>query len=230
MNANDQHFRPVDGVIIVGAGLEGAALGEHCVTIGLPTYIATRKGKSELQAELQSVVPGAIATELAEIPTLPASYVVILAVPLSAVHTISPDALANRIVIDVGNYWPRLDSASAFAASPRDSSLLVAQHFSASTVVKTLNHMAHLDISFDARDASDPYRRAQGIATDDDGARVVVADFVNRLGFDPVDAGPLTNGRYFGPGTEIFNGGWRTATEMTRIIARSVARAERDLK
>lgn len=46
------------------------------------------------------------------------------------------------------------------------------------------------------------------------------AHVVDAMGFDPVDAGPFVNGRMFGPGTQIFNGGWRTAEQIARILNR----------
>ena len=45
---------------------------------------------------------------------------------------------------------------------------------------------------------------ALAIAADDPVARQAVADFIDRLGYDPVDAGPLRAARNFGAGTPIF--------------------------
>lgn len=210
----------ISGAIVLGAGLEGAALAEHILVSGFPVYVATRKSRDELRPELEAVAPGAIATQLSDLPDLPADYAVFLAIPLSGVEKLDPRILAHRIVVDLTNYWPRLDDASSFAAAPRQSSMRVAELLPQSHVVKTLNHMAHLDMSFDARPRTDGYRRAQAIAGDDAASKEAVARFLDALGFDAVDAGPLANGRFFGAGTEIFNGGWRTADQIARIISR----------
>lgn len=208
------------GVVLIGAGLEGVALGEHIVDCGIDLFVATRKPLDEQTHQLRSLIPGAKATTLDAIPRLPADYIVILAVPLSATETIVPELLSDRIVVDLMNYWPKLDAASSFAATPRDTSSRVAELFPQSRIVKTLNHMAHLDIAFDARPLSDTFRRAQAVAGNDDGAKQVIANFLADIGFDAVDVGPLTNGRYVGPGTEIFGGGWRTADQIARIVSR----------
>lgn len=208
------------GVILIGAGLEGVALGEHIVGCGIPLHVATRKSLAEQEDQLKSLIPGARAATLTDIPDLPADLLTILAVPLSATETISPDLLAGRVVVDLMNYWPKLDAASSFAATPRDTSSRVAELFPDARVVKTLNHMGHLDIAFDARPASDTFRRAQAVAGDDAGAKQIVANFLADIGYDAVDIGPLANGRYVGPGTEIFGGGWRTADQIARIVSR----------
>lgn len=208
------------GVILIGAGLEGVALGEHIIECSIPLYVATRKTLAEQTQQLRSLIPGARATDLASIPTLPPDYLVILAVPLSATETIDPNLLDGRVVVDLMNYWPKLDAASSFAATPRDTSTRVAELFPGARVVKTLNHMAHLDIAFDARPATDTFRRAQAVASDDAAAKRTVAAFLDDIGFDAVDIGPLSAGRFVGPGTEIFGGGWRTASEIARIVSK----------
>lgn len=212
--------KTITGVVVVGAGFEGTALAEHIVNSGYPVWMATRRDAAELQPDVSAGAPGAIAVNLSGIPSLPAGTAVALAIPLSTMHEIRPEYLAGRIVIDVMNFWPRLDSATEFADAPRDSSLGTQAHFAHSRVVKTMNHMAYSDISFDARPRTESYRRAQAVAGNDADARLSVARLVDSLGFTPVDAGPLENGRLFGPGTALFNGGWRTADQIARIIER----------
>jgi 8-hydroxy-5-deazaflavin:NADPH oxidoreductase len=42
------------------------------------------------------------------------------------------------------------------------------------------------------------------IAADDEDAKRVVAGLVEQIGFDPVDAGSLRDGRDFQPGSDLF--------------------------
>lgn len=208
------------GAAVIGAGLEGIAIAEHLVSLGTTTSVAASRPAAQLAPELANTVPGAAAIDVVGIPSLPDATPVFLAIPLSAMQSIPPVALAGKLVVDVANFWPKLDAATAFADAPRDSSLVTQEHFAESAVVKTMNHMAYSDISFDARPRSADYRRAQGVAGDDASARLRAAYLVDAMGFDAVDAGPLVNGRMFGPGTQIFNGGWRTAEQIARILAR----------
>ena len=42
------------------------------------------------------------------------------------------------------------------------------------------------------------------VAGDDPAARAAVAGFIDRIGFDPVDAGPLSGARAFAIGSPVF--------------------------
>lgn len=205
------------GVAIIGAGLMGLSLAERLISIGTTPYVAARRPAAELAATLGTQ---ARAIDVADIADLPPKAPVFLAIPLSALETIPAAALDGRLAIDVANYWPRLDAAGRFAQDPRGTSLVTQELFPAARVVKTLNHLAYSDLSFDARPSSADYRRGQCVAADDAEARFAAALIVDALGFAPVDAGALANGRLFGPGTQIFNGGWRTAEQLARILRR----------
>ncbi|MFC5281896.1 NADPH-dependent F420 reductase [Arcanobacterium canis] len=209
----------ITGAAVIGAGVMGSALAEHITECSFPVWNAARRPASKLAAELPDGV-GAI--NVADIDALPESTAVILAIPLSSALSLPPQIASGRILIDVANYWPRRDSASAFAASPRDSSLTVAAHFSTAQVAKTLNHLAFDALAFDSRPPGSPNRRAQAVAADNDDVRDAVSTFIDALGFDPVDAGALVNGRLFAPGTTIFNRGWTDAASMRRILSRAL--------
>ena len=56
-------------------------------------------------------------------------------------------------------------------------------------------------------------------------ARATVAEFLDRLGYDVVDAGMLASARTFATGTPIFEGHWQR-DEMKRLLD---APAERPL-
>jgi predicted dinucleotide-binding enzyme len=67
------------------------------------------------------------------------------------------------------------------------------------------------------RPAGAPDRRALAIAGDDADARATVAAFVERLGYDAVDTGPLATSRSFGAGTPIF-GSVIARAEMEKML------------
>ena len=83
--------------------------------------------------------------------------------------------------------------------------------------MKSLNHIGYRELEVDGREAGSVDRRALALASDDNDAKALVAGFIDRLGYDPIDAGPLSAGRLFQPGTDIFNGGpHRRATPRPR--------------
>ena len=80
--------------------------------------------------------------------------------------------------------------------------------------------MPHFDR--DGQPAGSFDRRALPLAGDDPEAKLVVADLYDRFGFDPVDVGPLSEGRRFQPDTPVycirFNRDWirRALAEAAR--------------
>jgi predicted dinucleotide-binding enzyme len=77
----------------------------------------------------------------------------------------------------------------------------------------------------DALPAGHPEWRALAVAGNDAQARATVAGFLDRLGYDAVDAGRLASARTFAIGTPIFEGHWQR-DEMKRLLD---AAAERPL-
>lgn len=60
-----------------------------------------------------------------------------------------------------------------------------------SYVVKSLNHIGYHELELDGRLSGAPDRRALALAGDDVDAKAIAAGFIDRLGYDPVDAGPV---------------------------------------
>ena len=71
-------------------------------------------------------------------------------------------------------------------------------------LVKAFGHLGYHQLDEDTRPAGAPDRHAVAVAGDDGHAVRSVAGLVDRLGFDPVVAGPLEAGARFGPGSALF--------------------------
>ncbi len=187
---------------ILGAGRVGTAIARRAVAAGYDVRIATAKPASELEMLVSFVAPGAKAASAGDLIAL--SDVVILALPLSKYKTLQPDLFAGKIVIDAMNYWAPTDGSLPEFETGRTSSEVVAAHLHSARIVRSFNHMGYHEIDGEARGAGDPERRALAVAGDDPLARRAVAEFVDRIGFDPVDAGALAAGRQFDIGTPVF--------------------------
>jgi predicted dinucleotide-binding enzyme len=117
------------------------------------------------------------------------------------------------------NYWAPTDGElEDFQTADRTSSEIIQAHLSGSDIVKTLNHIGYRAIEEDGREAGADTRRALALAGNNDDARALVSGFIDRLGYDAVDAGPLAAGRAFQPGTEIFNGS-HSAERLRTILS-----------
>jgi hypothetical protein len=84
------------------------------------------------------------------------------------------------------------------------SSEVVAHRLARSTIVKTLNHIGYHELDDQRRPVGAPDRRALGVASDDAGAAGVVAEFIDRIGYDPVRLDSLRAGRLLQPGGPVF--------------------------
>ena len=64
-----------------------------------------------------------------------------------------------------------------------------------------------------------PDRRALGVASDDAGAMDIVADVIERIGYDPVRLGSLSAGRLLQPGGPVFGVSLRRTDFELAVLA-----------
>jgi 8-hydroxy-5-deazaflavin:NADPH oxidoreductase len=201
---------------ILGAGRVGTAIGRQAVRAGHEVRIATGKPADQIQLLTEVIVPGAQAVGRKD---LRGSDIIIVAVPLHKYRTIDTEVLRGHVVIDTMNYWSPVDGVLEEFESGPSTSEVIAAFFGDVRLVKTLNHIGYGDLEVDAHPAGAPHRRALALAADDDDAKQLVAAFIDSLGYDAVDAGPLAAGQALENGTDIFNGR-HTAEQMRALLDR----------
>lgn len=200
---------------ILGAGRVGTAIARRALAAGYEVRMATSKAPEEIALVLEIMAPGAKA-DIAE-NVIVAADIVVLALPLSRYRSLSPELLTGKIVIDAMNYWAPTDGTIAEFEGERSSSVIIQDFLSGTRLVRSFNHMGYHEIDEEARPAGDPGRRALAIAGNDPEARREVAFFIDRIGFDPVDAGPLALSRSFNTGTPLF-GAIMNRADMERAL------------
>ena len=97
------------------------------------------------------------------------------------------------------------------------TSMIVQESFPSARVVKSLNQLGYHQLEENRRPKRAPDRIAIGAAGDDRLALKKVMRLVDRLGFDPVDAGPLKNGPALEPdGSPI--AATYSADELSKLV------------
>ncbi|HZC06276.1 MAG TPA: NADPH-dependent F420 reductase [Ktedonobacterales bacterium] len=207
---------------ILGAGRVGTAIARQALRAGYEVFIAASGDPEDIALIVDIMAPGAEAVSAAE--AIAQGDIVILSIPLRKYASLNPEALAGKVVIDAMNYWVEADGRMpVMEERGRSTSEVVQDHLPGARVVKTLNHISYHDLEADDAPAGTPGRRALAVAGNDADARADVMEFIERLGYDAVDAGPLAAGAAFEPETAIFNGRYdrrgveTLLTENTRV-------------
>jgi 8-hydroxy-5-deazaflavin:NADPH oxidoreductase len=189
---------------IVGSGNIGSTVAKLAVDAGHTVKISNSRGPetlTDLVAELGA------ATEAVDVSATGSSDIVVVAIPLHAVTDLPPGAFTDTVVADANNYYPGRDGEiPSLESGEKTSTELLADHLTATTVVKAFNTMNYKILAAEG-DTSKPTdeRLALYIAGDDEIAKKLVTEFVESLGFGAVDAGGLAEGgRKLQPGAPVY--------------------------
>jgi len=212
---------------ILGAGKVGTGVARQALLAGYRVLIAASGDPKDIDLIISVMAPGAVAVTAAE--AMEQADLVVLSVPLHKFRTLDPAALAGKHVIDTMNYWRDTNGDMAELADAPSSSEMVHAHIPGARLAKSLNHIGYHELELDARPPGAVDRRALAVAADDDATRRLVLEFVERLGYDAVDAGPLNNGSAFEPGTPIFTGSYDRTALAEQLAARTEADGQLEL-
>lgn len=184
---------------IIGAGHIGTALARRSLDTGHDVVLANSRGPESLtdlvsglqdRASTQGTIRAGTAEEAAA-----AGDLVVVTVPLKAIGSLPAGPLAGKVVLDTCNYYPERDGRIAeLEDETTTTSELVARQLPAARVVKAFNHIYAADIVERATAPGTAHRRAVAIAGDDASAKTAAASYLDTLGFDAVDLGPLAEG------------------------------------
>lgn len=178
-------------VSIIGTGNVGAALAKNLVQQGVHVRLVGNKSdRAQALASELGTLARAVSLEGAR-----GADFVVLAVPASAAADVMQQAggFPGSIVLDATN--PLTWSAGPVHAPPKEGSLAahLAHRFPGARLVKTFN-------TFGAEFHGEPAVAGTPVdlylAGDDAGAKERTAALARRLGFEPVDVGPLRNAQH----------------------------------
>jgi hypothetical protein len=188
---------------IVGAGKIGTAVARAAVAGGYDVAISGSGAPERIGLIIDVLAPGAHAVTTDD--AVHHANLIVLAVPMHRFRELPRELFAGKILVDAMNYWEEIDGVDdELATAPMGTSVVVQEHFSSSQVVKSLNHLGYFKFEEGRRPRGAPDRLAMAAAGDDPVAVAVVMRLLDRLGFDPVDGGPLSAGLALAPGGPVF--------------------------
>lgn len=186
---------------IIGAGKIGGTVAQLAINAGYDVVISNSRTPKSMADQVASLGEKARAGTPSEAAT--AGDIVVVSIPLRAYPTVPVEPLIGKTVLDTSNYYPKRDGQIAVLDSDAmTSSELMAKHLIGAHVVKAFNNIMFKHLGSLPRPSGASDRSALPIASDDIGAKNQATAFLDAIGYDTVDAGPLAEGgRRFAVGT-----------------------------
>jgi 8-hydroxy-5-deazaflavin:NADPH oxidoreductase len=195
--------RDMTTIGLIGSGHIGSTVARLAVDAGHDVVLSNSRGPETLADLVAELGPHARAATPAEAAA--AGEIVVVTIPLKAYREVPVEPLRGKVVIDTNNYYPQRDGQIAeLDDGSTTSSELLQAHLPESHVVKAFNNIFFGHLASLARPAGDPERSALLIAGDDAATKQTVTQFLDSIGYDTVDAGPLAEGRRFQPDTPAY--------------------------
>jgi 8-hydroxy-5-deazaflavin:NADPH oxidoreductase len=201
---------------IVGAGKLGTTIARAAIEAGYDVAMSGSGGADAIALTVDVLASGARALTTGEVVSH--ADIVVLAIPTHRFRELPRDLFAGKIVVDAMNYWEPVDGVDEeLASADAGSSSIVQAHFPSARVVKSLNQLGYHELDELRRPKGSPDRIAIGAAGADRLAVRRVMRLIDRLGFDPVDAGPLESGVALEPDGSPFAVTY-TADELSNLV------------
>jgi len=204
---------------IIGAGHIGGTLARRFAAAGHDVAVSNSRGPDTLQAVVDELAPRGQALTAAEAARF--GEVVVVSVPFGRYQELPTEGVAGKVVIDTNNYYPQRDGHFEELDTDRTtSSELLQAHLPGARVVKAFNAILWSRLRDDGRPAGDRERVGIPISGDDEDAKRTVAELIDQIGFDAVDAGTLAEGgRKHQPGSPAYTEGLHTGELRARLAA-----------
>ncbi len=188
---------------IIGSGMIGGTVARLSVAAGYHVVVSNSRGPetlAELAAELGPLAAAGTGEQAGE-----AGDLVLVSVPVKAFGDVPVKPLAGKPVLDTGNYYPQRDGhIEELDTGALTSSGLLQRYLPDAHVVKVFNNIFFKHLQYLTRPHGAQDRSALPIAGDDPAANQAVAAFLDAIGYDAVDTGPLAESWRQEPGTPVY--------------------------
>ena len=188
---------------VIGAGNIGSALAGHFQRLGHSVLIANSRGPDSLSQVAQKT--GATPVNISEIAK--GVDLLVIAIPMKSVPALPGDLLfglpATSPIIDTGNYYPLRDGKIPEIEGGMIESEWASQALGR-PVIKVFNSIVADSLLHKARRRGSKERIALPVSGDGIQSKQLVMALVDQMGFDVIDAGPLSESWRYQPGTPAY--------------------------
>jgi predicted dinucleotide-binding enzyme len=190
---------------LIGSGHIGSTVARLAVDAGHDVVLSNSRGPETLTELVDELGPRARAATPAEAAA--AGEIVVVTVPLKAYREVPVEPLRGKVVIDTNNYYPQRDGhITELDDESTTSSELLQAHLPESRVVKAFNNIHFVHLAALARPSGSAERSVLPIAGDDAAAKRMVTQFLDSIGYDTYDVGPLAEGWRYQRDTAAYAG------------------------
>jgi len=188
---------------VIGPGNIGEVIIRKLRDVGYSVKMANSRGPASLKdlAAKTGALPVSVEQVVQDVDLL------FIVVPQKSIPEL-PERLLNKanketIVIDVGNYYPFRDGRIDELENGLTESVWVERQIGR-PVVKVLNTISSKALMAAGRPAGSRDRVALPISGDNTKAKQIVAQLIDRIGFDSVDAGTIAESWRQQPGSPVY--------------------------
>jgi len=173
------------------------------VDAGHEALLSNSRGPDTLRGVVSSLGSRARAVTSEQAAAL--GDIVVVAVPVKAYPVLPAAALAGKLVLDTGNYYPPRDGQLAeLDGKSLTSSEYLGQQLPGAGVVKVFNNIFFKHLLNLARPAGAADRSTLPIAGDSAAGKGTVTGFLESIGYDALDYGPLAESWRQEPGQPVY--------------------------
>lgn len=174
---------------IIGSGNIGSTLARYLTNLGHQVVIGNSRGPESLSKIAEETGATPVTAEVAAA----AEDLVIIAIPEKAIVNLPIAILAasKAVIIDAGNYYPSRDGHIAAIEDGLTDSEWVAQILGHS-VIKAFNNIIASSLASKTVPAGSENRIALSVAGDNDREKRVVMELIDKIGFEAIEGGKLS--------------------------------------
>lgn len=189
---------------IIGSGYIGGTLTRRLAALGHKVFVSNATGPESLKELAEET--GAVASTVRESVTK--GEIVIITIPQKNITDLPKDLFEgvsdDVIVIDTGNYYPKLRDGKIEGLDDTISDTEWSQKQIGRPLIKAFNSIVFTSLANEGKPKGDPKRIGLPVAGDNAEHKAKVMQLVEDLGYDAVDGGLLKESLRQQPGNPIY--------------------------